>query len=59
MAQMLRLDGFSVALTDLDTVAEMALLSLPNWDWAHEIGLLVHWFRCLHCGMDLAQPDVS
>jgi uncharacterized protein len=21
--------------------------------------LLVHWFRCLHCGEDLAQPDVS
>jgi energy-coupling factor transporter ATP-binding protein EcfA2 len=37
LAQMLRLDGFSVALTDLDTVAEMALPTLPNWDWAHKI----------------------
>lgn len=37
LAQLLRLDGFSVALTDLDTVAEMALPTLPDWDWAHGI----------------------
>lgn len=29
--------GLSVALTDLDTVAEMALPTLPDWDWAHRI----------------------
>jgi pantothenate kinase-related protein Tda10 len=37
LTQLLRLDGFSVALTDLDTVAEMALPTLPDWEWAHEI----------------------
>lgn len=37
LARLLRLDGFSVALTDLDAVAEMALPTLPDWDWAHGI----------------------
>ncbi|MFJ3407748.1 AAA family ATPase [Promicromonospora sp. NPDC090134] len=37
LVRLLRLEGFSVALTDLDTVAEMALPTLPNWDWAHGI----------------------
>lgn len=37
LARMLRLEGLSVALTDLDTVAEMALPTLPDWDWAHGI----------------------
>lgn len=29
--------GLAVALTDLDTVAEMALPTLPDWDWAHRV----------------------
>ena len=37
LARLLRSDGLSVALTDLDTVAAMALPTLPNWDWAHAI----------------------
>ncbi|MFD7307724.1 AAA family ATPase [Promicromonospora sp. NPDC059942] len=37
LVRLLRLEGFSVALTDLDTVAEMALPTLPDWDWAHGI----------------------
>ena len=37
LAQLLRQEGLSVALTDLDTVAEMALPTLPSWDWAHGI----------------------
>lgn len=37
VARRLRARGSSVALTDLDTVAEMALPTLPDWDWAHRI----------------------
>lgn len=37
LVRLLRADGFSVALTDLDTVAEMALPTLPDWTWAHRI----------------------
>lgn len=37
LARVLRHEGFSVALTDLDTVAEMALPTLPDWAWAHRI----------------------
>lgn len=33
----LRARGRSVALTDLDTVAEMALPTLPDWDQAHAV----------------------
>lgn len=33
----LRAEGRTVALVDLDTVAEMALPTLPDWEWAHEI----------------------
>lgn len=33
----LRTTGTSVALVDLDTIAEMALPTLPTWDWAHSI----------------------
>jgi hypothetical protein len=29
--------GLTVALTDLDTVAEMALPTLREWDWAHRV----------------------
>ncbi|WP_020017185.1 AAA family ATPase [Promicromonospora sukumoe] len=47
LVRMLRLEGFSVALTDLDTVAEMALPTLPTWDWAHGIHaqLVGAWLR--------------
>ncbi len=34
---MLRTDCLSVALTDLDTVAGMALPGLPDWNWAHAV----------------------
>jgi energy-coupling factor transporter ATP-binding protein EcfA2 len=37
VARLLRETGRSVALTDLDTVAEMALPTLPSWDQAHAI----------------------
>lgn len=37
LAELLRGEGLSVALTDLDTVAEMALPTLPSWDWAHGV----------------------
>lgn len=37
LARLLRTKGSSVALTDLDTVAEMALPTLPDWAWAHHI----------------------
>lgn len=33
----LRAGGHSVVLTDLDTVAEMALPTLPDWDQAHAV----------------------
>ena len=33
----LREQGRTVAIVDLDTVAEMALPTLPDWEWAHEI----------------------
>lgn len=47
-----RAAGLSVALVDLDTIAEMALPSLPVWDWAHAIHARVvgHW---LATGIDL------
>lgn len=34
---LLRRDGWSVALTALDMIAEMALPTLPDWNWAHDI----------------------
>ena len=37
IVRQLRSRGLSVALTDLDTVAAMALPTLPDWDWAHHI----------------------
>ena len=37
VTRLLRETGRSVALTDLDTVAEMALPTLPSWDQAHAI----------------------
>ncbi|TDE99043.1 adenylyl-sulfate kinase [Occultella glacieicola] len=47
VADRLRDQGRSVALVDLDTVAEMALPTLPDWAWAHEIHarLVGHWTR--------------
>jgi hypothetical protein len=47
LAQLLRREGFSVALADLDTVAEMALPTLPRWDWAHGVHaqLVGAWLR--------------
>lgn len=37
LVRVMRARGSSVALTDLDTVAEMALPTLPDWGWAHRI----------------------
>jgi len=37
VAARLREAGRTVALVDLDTVAEMALPTLPDWEWAHAI----------------------
>ncbi|MFD7022033.1 hypothetical protein [Promicromonospora sukumoe] len=37
LARVLRHEGLSVAVTDLDTVAGMALPTLPDWGWAHRI----------------------
>jgi hypothetical protein len=37
LVRLLRTNGSSVALTDLDTVAEMALPTLPGWTCAHRI----------------------
>lgn len=37
IAGLLRSEGWSVALTALDTVAEMARPTLPDWNWAHDI----------------------
>jgi hypothetical protein len=47
VVRLLRQEGWSVALTDLDTVAEMALPTLPSWDWAHGIHaqLVGAWLR--------------
>ncbi|WP_419705431.1 AAA family ATPase [Promicromonospora sp. NFX87] len=47
LARLLRQEGCSVALTDLDTVAEMALPTLPSWEWAHGIHaqLVGAWLR--------------
>jgi predicted kinase len=44
LAELLRREGFSVALADLETVAEMAL---PSWDWAHGVHaqLVGAWLR--------------
>jgi hypothetical protein len=56
LAEQLRLEGSSVALTDLDTVAEMALPTLPSWDWAHGIHaqLVGAWLRT---GVDLVVDE--
>lgn len=45
LAGQLRSAGSTVALVDLDTVAAMALPSLPDWAWAHRIhaDLVGHW----------------
>ena len=45
VAEVLRADGLTVALVDLDTVAEMALPTLSDWAWAHRIhaDLVGHW----------------
>jgi hypothetical protein len=47
LTQRLREQGRSVALVDLDTVAEIALPTLPDWAWAHDIHarLVGHWVR--------------
>lgn len=47
-----RVAGWSVVLTDLDTVAEMALPSLADWEWAHRAhaALVGCWLRS---GIDL------
>jgi hypothetical protein len=47
VVRLLRQEGCSVALTDLDTVAEMALPTLPSWDWAHgiHVELVGAWLR--------------
>lgn len=37
VGELLRSQGRTVARTDLDTVAEMALPTLPDWEWAHRI----------------------
>lgn len=37
VASQLRQMARTVALVDLDTVAEMALPTLPDWEWAHRI----------------------
>lgn len=37
MSAVARRRGLTVALTGLDVVAEMALPTLPNWDWAHRV----------------------
>jgi chloramphenicol 3-O-phosphotransferase len=37
LADLLRSAGESVALVGLDTVAEMALPTLDDWAWAHEV----------------------
>ncbi len=46
VCRQLRARGLSVALTDLDTVAEMALPTLPSWDHAHAVHaqLVGAWF---------------
>lgn len=56
LARQLRLEGSSVALTDLDTVAEMALPTLPSWDWAHGIHaqLVGAWLRT---GVDIVVDE--
>ena len=37
VARRLREADLTVALVDLDTIAEMALPTLPDWGWAHRI----------------------
>ena len=37
LADMLRSDGHAVVVVGLDTVAEMALPTLADWTWAHEV----------------------
>jgi len=37
VARRLRENARTVALVDLDTIAEMALPTLPDWGWAHRI----------------------
>jgi len=52
----LRAEGFSVVGTDLDTVAEMALPTLPDWEWAHSIHaqLVGAWLRT---GIDIVVDE--
>lgn len=47
LAQTLRERGLSVAATSVDEVAEMALPTLPSWDWAHHVHaqLVGQWTR--------------
>lgn len=56
LCRLLRLEGRSVALTTLDAVAEMALPTLPDWDWAHSIHaqLVGAW---LATGIDLVVDE--
>lgn len=56
LVRLLRLEGFSVALADLDTVAEMALPTLPSWDWAHGVHaqLVGAWLRT---GVDIVVDE--
>lgn len=49
VADRLRTAGEAVAVVPLDTVAEMALPTLPDWAWAHEI-------HCRLVGAWLATP---
>ncbi len=37
LADLLRSEGEAVAVVGLDTIAEMALPTLDDWTWAHEI----------------------
>lgn len=37
IVRVLRTEGLSAALTDLDTVAGMALPGMPDWSWAHAV----------------------
>ena len=37
VSHLLRQEGVSVACTDLDSIAEMGLPTLPEWGWAHSV----------------------
>ena len=47
LAQQLRLSGGKVAVVELDQIAEMALPTLPDWDFAHSIfgSVVGQWLR--------------